>query len=101
MKIYQLVWKYECDPALASAFEEAYGRQGAWFRLFETSDDFLGQEFMKDVSTGAYMLIDRWLSKEIYEAFLDDHQAEYETLSAQYNGLYRSEELIGAFETVE
>lgn len=101
MKIYTLVWKYECNPSTASEFEKEYGRNGSWFKLFETNEDYLGQEFIKNVETGTYLIIDKWISKEVYESFVNENEATYEQFTSKFKSLYTSEEFLGAYESLD
>ncbi|MEQ8473807.1 MAG: hypothetical protein RIC35_21605 [Marinoscillum sp.] len=101
MKMYQLIWRYECSASQKEAFENAYRRNGTWFQFFEKSEDFLGQELIHNVDMGNYLVIDSWISKETYDSFLKENKVEYDQLDAQCKSLYAKEEFLGPFVTVE
>ncbi|MEQ8582426.1 MAG: hypothetical protein RIC30_02290 [Marinoscillum sp.] len=100
MKIYQLIWSYECKPETAAEFEKEYAQNGAWFKFFEPCDDFLGQDLAKNIETGHYILTDKWISRASYEGHIAENKAEYDRLCEQFKALYEKEVLIGRFETV-
>jgi uncharacterized protein len=91
--VFCAVFSYEVsDPA---AFESAYGADGEWARFFRRGEGYLGTELL--AAAPRYLLIDRWTSREAYEAFLSAHREEYERRSAAAEGLYLREERIGDF----
>ena len=101
MKMYQLVWRYECSPEQKDQFEEAYKRNGTWFHFYEKSEDYLGQELIKKSDKNDYLVIDSWISKESYEDFLTKNKSEYDQLNSQCAPLYSTEEFLGFYETVD
>lgn len=100
MKVYQLIWSYQCDPAKSAQFEKEYARSGSWFNFFEPCDDYLGSDLAKNLETGHYILTDKWMSKEAYERFISENKAGYDKLCEQFKQLYQKEELLGRFETI-
>lgn len=100
MKMYYIVRSYEVAADKVTLFEEVYSPSGAWFHFFEKCEDFLGLELIKNTSEGTYLLIDKWISKETYDDFLQHEQATYDQLNAQYRELYTNERLLGTYETV-
>ncbi len=101
MKMYQLVWHYECSPDQKDQFEEAYRRNGTWFHFYEKSDDYLGQELIKKTDKNDYLVVDNWISKEAYESFIANNKTEYDQLNLQCASLYAKEEFLGFYETVD
>lgn len=94
-----ILWSYVVDAENAAAFEHAYGPQGEWCALFEKSPEYLGTELFRDAD-GAYVTIDRWTRVEAYEAFLEEHAAEYRRIDAACDALTKSERLVGRFSPV-
>jgi RimJ/RimL family protein N-acetyltransferase len=94
-----ILWSYVVEPSNAAAFERAYGPQGEWCALFERSASYLGTELFRDAD-GAYVTIDRWTSAAAYEAFLEEHAAEYRRIDALCETLTKSERLVGRFSPV-
>ena len=71
-----LVFSYEArDP---DEFEQVYGPEGEWAAFFRRGSGYVGTELMRDVELpGRYLVIDRWESREAYQAFVDGHREEY------------------------
>jgi len=98
--MYCLVWKYKV-PSNQSQFEAEYGRSGSWFKFFETSEDYLGHDLMKGNDGETYILVDKWMSKDDFEDFLDENQAEYDQINEKCKGLYESEVQLGEFDLLQ
>jgi heme-degrading monooxygenase HmoA len=93
---YHLVWQFETDAARAEDFEECYGPEGAWVKLFRQGDGYLGSELLRDVTGGyRYVTIDRWVSRGSYDAFRLRHAAEYTSLDARCQLLTVKEAFLG------
>ena len=88
------------EKSKQAQFEQEYGRNGAWFKFYESCSDYLGHDLMKDTNTGDYLLVDKWMSKADYEHFVKSHLMEYDNLNKQSREYYDTEELIGTFETI-
>lgn len=57
---------------------------------------------MKDVEhRGRYVAIDRWKSREHYEAFSSEHATEYAEIDERCEALTESEVQIGSFDSSE
>lgn len=93
-----VVWQFEVAEENVSAFEAAYGADGAWARLFRTSSEYRSTELLRDAYVpGSYLTIDRWTSEEAFRAFRREHDAEYETLDRSCDALTQREARIGAY----
>jgi hypothetical protein len=87
------IWRFTTqDPA---AFEQTYGPQGLWAKLFAQSEDYGGTDLLRDGEV--YLTLDWWRSREAYDRFKSAHAAEYAALDAQCEALTVSEEKIGEF----
>jgi hypothetical protein len=86
------------DVAERGAFERVYGPDGECAAFFRGGAGYLGTELLA-AGDGRSLLIDRWASRDAYEAFLATHREEYERRSAETAGLYLREERVGEFET--
>ena len=82
-------------------FEEEYSRNGSWFKFFESSEDYLGSELMKNSDGKNYVVIDKWMSKADYQDFLDENKAEYDQLNEKCKSLYDEEEEMGEFDLLQ
>jgi heme-degrading monooxygenase HmoA len=91
------VFLYEVGSAGRDAFEAVYGPDGDWARFFAAGDDYRGTELLR--AGERYLLIDRWATREAYEAFLAVHADEYARRNARAHSLWRREEDLGRFES--
>ena len=92
-----ILWSFRARPGLESRFEDAYGAGGAWARLFAAAPGFLGSELMR-ASDGRYLTVDRWESKDAFEAFREAHAAAYAELDARCDALTAEERSLGTVE---
>jgi heme-degrading monooxygenase HmoA len=98
--MYYVIWQYEVPAENREKFEELYSRKGAWFKLFERSDSYLGHELIRNLEDGSYVLIDKWMEKADFDHFYKVNQLEYDGLNSQSQDLYNQEKKIGDFETL-
>ena len=94
-----LFFSYEArDP---DEFERAYGPEGEWSEFFRRGAGYIGTELLRDVENpGRYLVVDRWESREAYQAFVDEHRGEYMRLVDESAFYYDSELRFGTFENV-
>jgi heme-degrading monooxygenase HmoA len=86
--VYQIVWEFLPAPGCRAEFEGAYGAEGAWARLFSRGRGYIGTEFRRPERAGDwYRTIDRWESRDAYDAFRVAYAADYEALDALCEGL--------------
>ncbi len=96
--MFVVVWQFEIAEDKVTAFEAAYGPEGAWAKLFGTSPEYRGTELLRDAYIpGLYLTIDRWESEEAFRAFRKDHDAEYEAVDRSCDALTSRETRIGAY----
>ena len=89
-------------PSRVAVFEEAYGPEGDWVRLFRTADGFLGTTLLKDDGEpAAYLTLDRWVSAQAYEAFRRVRHEEFTTLDRRCEALTAFEQEIGSYEELK
>lgn len=93
-----MVWEFRVRRGLERQFEEAYGPDGVWAGFFNRGRGYLGTELLRDIGTsGRYVTVDRWDSREAFEAFREERAAEYETIDRQCEALTESETPVGSF----
>ena len=93
-----IVWQFEISEENITAFEVAYGPDGAWAQLFRESSDYKGTELLRDAyMPGNYLTIDRWTSEEAFRGFRREHDAAYEALDRQCDALTAKESRVGAY----
>lgn len=98
--MYCLAWKYTVSSD-QEKFEEEYGRNGSWFKLFEPCDDYLGHELMKSEDGKTYLVTNKWMSREDYEGFLAENRDAYDALNKELMDLYDVEESLGNYHIVQ
>ena len=85
-----------------AAFEEAYGPEGDWARLFRTADGFIGTTLLKgDGEPAEYLTLDRWASAQAYEAFRRTRHDEFTALDRRCEALTALEQEIGSYREVK
>ena len=96
--MFVVVWQFEVAEDKTTAFEAAYGPDGAWAQLFRHSPSYLGTELLRDAYVpGAFLTIDRWTSESDFRAFRKQNDAEYEKLDRECDALTSREMRIGAY----
>ena len=97
-----IVWEYMARRDRLEEFETLYRPDGAWVDLFKKSPGFVSTTLMRDIKDPLrFVIADRWMSEESYEAFKREFAAEYEKLTARGERSFRAERLVGRFEIVE
>jgi heme-degrading monooxygenase HmoA len=98
---YLAIWEFEIKLESRALFEETYGPDGAWARLFRQSPDYRGTRLVRDLTDpGRYLTFDDWTSREAFRSFKQAHAAEYAILDKQCESLTEREAIIGEFEEV-
>ncbi|NQZ76934.1 MAG: hypothetical protein HRT61_12665 [Ekhidna sp.] len=100
MSMYCQAWKFKVSSDQAK-FEQEYGRTGSWFKFFESCEDYLGQDLMKESDGQTYILVDKWMSKEDYQDFVAENKAEVDQLDEKTSSLYDLKEGLGEFELLQ
>src|SRR6266700_2136231 len=96
------VWEFRVSGQKLRAFEKAYGPNGDWTRLFSRGDGYIRTELIRDPkTTGRYVSLDFWRSRQAFERFKKQNLAAYKALDKKCNSLTKSEKLIGEFEAME
>lgn len=82
-------------------FERVYGPDGEWTVFFRAGAGYIGTELLRDVeSAGRYVVIDRWESADVYNAFVAEHRDEYMRRADETAFQYAQELRLGTFENV-
>ena len=91
-----IIWRYRVAPASAPQFEQAYGSNGDWAKLFGQAEGYIRTELLRG-DDGDYLTIDYWLGADAWEAFSAGHGEAYRALDARCDALTEAEERIGLF----
>lgn len=79
-------------------FEEIYGAEGAWTKLFGRDVAYRGTRLVKDVARErVYLTLDFWETREAYEKFKKENAAEYERIDRECEGMTVRELRLGEF----
>ena len=98
-RVIALVFVY--DVGDAAPFERVYGADGGWAAFFRQGRGYIGTELLKDVEQpGRYLVVDRWESREAYNAFVESHRDEYMRRVDETAFMYQQELRFGTFESV-
>jgi heme-degrading monooxygenase HmoA len=94
----QVIWEFVVRKETLAQFEQAYGPQGSWVRLFERYPGYQGTELVRDAANPLrYMTIDSWDTLEHRGEMLKNGQAEYTSLDRELGVLVDSEIEVGVF----
>jgi heme-degrading monooxygenase HmoA len=92
------VWEFRVEPGCEAEFEQHYGPNGTWARLFAQATGYIETLLLKDGGTAdRYLTVDRWVDEAAYRAFRSAHLREYDQLDQQCAKLTTAETLIGLF----
>jgi heme-degrading monooxygenase HmoA len=101
MAMYVVIWEYRVKSGKQLEFEKIYSSDGDWAKLFKQNDGYLGTTFIRDTHDAQrYLTIDRWVSKEAYEKFLQQREKEYKALDANCQDLTEQESRLGNWNSV-
>jgi hypothetical protein len=90
------VWLYSVEEANRGRFEETYGPDGDWARLFGRAEYYLGTELLRG-EPGKYLTIDRWRGESDWRRFMDHEGEAYRALDRKCDELTADETEIGDF----
>ena len=98
---YLIIWEFRVRAGMEARFEEAYGPQGDWARLFARHDEFVRTELNRDLKDSRrYVTLDFWTSRKAYENFRQQHASEYAALDQKFEEMTEKELEVGKFERV-
>jgi heme-degrading monooxygenase HmoA len=96
--MYAIIWEFRPAEGRRDEFEAAYGREGAWARLFSRAEGYLGTDLVRDTADATrYLTIDRWRSRADYDAFRARFADDYAAIDAACERLTSAETLVGLF----
>lgn len=92
------VWAYRVAPGSGVEFQQLYGPEGGWVRLFRQAPGYLGTDLYRDRDDeDRYLTIDRWESEEAFRAFRVRFAEEFERLDNAGEHLTLEETSLGEF----
>ncbi len=94
-----IFWRYRVANGREPEFEEIYGAEGQWSRLFTRASGYVGTELLRG-EDGAYLTIDRWQDRAGFDRFKAEFADDYAALDARCESLTIEEQPIGIFDGV-
>jgi heme-degrading monooxygenase HmoA len=96
--LFVTLWEFEVKRGCEELFENSYGPQGDWVRLFRQDRRYLGTRLLREVGAErVYLTVDCWESRRAYEEFREQRAAEYAEIDARCEGMTVREARIGEF----
>jgi heme-degrading monooxygenase HmoA len=90
------MWEFQVRSGKEKRFEQIYGSDGDWARLFIQDESYIGTDLVHSLDGGpTYITLDFWKSQQAYDDFRKRQAAKYEALDQQCEGLTESEREIG------
>jgi quinol monooxygenase YgiN len=98
--VVQIVWVFEARPDRLPEFEDIYGVDGSWAKLFCTAEGYIDTALFRDLEkANRFLVIDRWSNRKSFESFKQRHAAAYDALDRQCEELTLVESKIGIFDS--
>jgi heme-degrading monooxygenase HmoA len=95
------LWEFDVKPGCEKRFENVYGPDGDWARLFRRDPAYRRTLLLRDSSRGqTYLTCDFWETRKAYETFRKNHLEAYLALDRECEELAVAERIIGEFEQV-
>ena len=89
------IWLFRPKAGHEDEFEALYGQDGEWARLFRLGHGYLGTELERVADEPPeYRTVDRWESREAWDAFRRQHAALYESLDRRGELVTAMEQLV-------
>jgi heme-degrading monooxygenase HmoA len=98
--VVQIVWVFEARPDRLPEFENVYGVDGSWAKLFRTAEGYIDSALLRDLEkANRFLVIDRWQNRESFESFKQRHAEAYHELDRRCEELTLAELKIGIFDS--
>ena len=94
-----IVWEFRIRPEQQQTFEQYYGGDGHWVKLFQHSSAFVATSCARDVEDPLrYLVTDMWNSLEAYQDFKQAYRIEYEQMDKICEAFTVEEKYWGTFQ---
>jgi heme-degrading monooxygenase HmoA len=98
---YIIIWEFQVRPGSEIQFEQVYGPDGLWARLFRRGEGYIRTELLRDEKKqGRYLTLDYWVSRAAYERFREQRFDDYKRLDDDCERLTEGEVHLGSYEGV-
>jgi heme-degrading monooxygenase HmoA len=99
--VYVRIWEFQAQPGKENEFENVYGPDGEWVKLFQKSKYFVRTELYRDIENdGRYVTVDYFASQAGFQAFLKEFRDAYDALDRRCEAVCASEKRMGSFSSV-
>jgi hypothetical protein len=95
--MFVILWEFQARQSCQAELLAANRPEGDWGRFFRRDPAYLGTEVLCDAHR--IVTVDRWTSRDAYNAFREAHLAEYQEIDRQLERLTEHEHHIGSFES--
>ncbi|MGH8029930.1 MAG: antibiotic biosynthesis monooxygenase family protein [Arenimonas sp.] len=93
------VWRYRVEAQHRVVFEQRYGSDGDWVRLFRQAGGFTGTQLWRDpLDPAIYLTLDHWRSASDFHGFLTRFGSQYAALDRICDALTSEEIDLGQYE---
>jgi len=94
--MYRIVWEYDVRPEQVAQFEQVYGTEGLWIKLFRNSADHVSTELFRSTDkANRFVTVDSWRSRAAYESFRKTYAADYAHLDEWCERIVEHERTLG------
>jgi quinol monooxygenase YgiN len=94
--MYRIVWEYDVKSEQVAQFEQVYGADGLWIKLFRNSADHVGTELYRSTAKpNRFVTVDSWRSRAAYESFRKTFAADYAHLDEWCERIVAHERTLG------
>jgi hypothetical protein len=94
--MYRIVWEFDARPQQLEQFEQVYGPDGLWAKLFRKSGDFVGTELFRCTThPHRFITLDVWRSRSAYDGFRKAFAGEFSQLDEWCERLIEHERTLG------
>lgn len=96
--MYIYIWQFHVKEVNKKEFENLYGSQGEWIKLFEKDVAYIKTQLLHNIQEpNCYITIDYWATKAAYQLFCVNNKKEFHAIDKQGEKLTEKEEFLGEF----
>jgi heme-degrading monooxygenase HmoA len=97
--LFVTLWEFEVKSGSEELFDQAFGPEGEWVRLFRRNARYRGTRLLRDVGRDrVYVTMDLWESREAYEEFREKWTSAYAENDRRCEGLSVVEKHLGTYD---
>jgi heme-degrading monooxygenase HmoA len=97
--LFLTLWEFEVKSGCEELFEQVYGPEGEWVRLFRRDARYRGTRLLREAGRErVYVTMDMWESRQAYEEFREKYATEYAAIDGNCAGLTEAENRFAEME---